>query len=312
LFVAVLFTQIILNTAHGLAAGGKDGKAPGGRGGAGADASISISGSTEQGEEEAGDGGASAPPPAKLRKVEVGSGCSMPAAAVKGGGEGWVKQEMKQELGGGQVKSEPGGIKPDPGSHGDGVVKAEPGVKSETRVKSEVKAEPWDGDFFKTEPMDQDTWDWAPGAAGELEGVEQQGANTENGKQQPAAGVGVGAGKAAAGRHKSPGMGGPPSSGSGAGMGGGEGGALFRIKWHRIVLDEAQSIKNPRTLAAHAAWQLAASHRWCLSGTPIQNSVSSYTSTLSDLWRCCAACHQGADEGPGEGCVRKLCACASL
>lgn len=41
----------------------------------------------------------------------------------------------------------------------------------------------------------------------------------------------------------------------------------------RVVLDEAQSIKNAATLAAHAAWSLHARHRWCLSGTPIQNSV---------------------------------------
>ncbi len=40
-----------------------------------------------------------------------------------------------------------------------------------------------------------------------------------------------------------------------------------------VVLDEAQSIKNPRTLAAHAAWTLHAHCRWCLSGTPIQNTV---------------------------------------
>ena len=41
----------------------------------------------------------------------------------------------------------------------------------------------------------------------------------------------------------------------------------------RVVLDEAQSIKNPRTLAARAAWRLYAHCRWCLSGTPIQNGI---------------------------------------
>jgi SNF2 family DNA or RNA helicase len=39
------------------------------------------------------------------------------------------------------------------------------------------------------------------------------------------------------------------------------------------VLDECQVIKNARTLAAHAAWCLKARHRWCLSGTPMQNSA---------------------------------------
>jgi SNF2 family DNA or RNA helicase len=54
---------------------------------------------------------------------------------------------------------------------------------------------------------------------------------------------------------------------------GDKGGPLFRTMWHRVVLDEAQVVKNSRTLAAHAAWALKARRRWCLSGTPLQNSV---------------------------------------
>jgi SNF2 family DNA or RNA helicase len=51
------------------------------------------------------------------------------------------------------------------------------------------------------------------------------------------------------------------------------GGPLFHGTWHRVILDEAQMIKNPKTMASHAAWALKARRRWCLSGTPIQNSV---------------------------------------
>ncbi|GAX83731.1 hypothetical protein CEUSTIGMA_g11156.t1 [Chlamydomonas eustigma] len=51
------------------------------------------------------------------------------------------------------------------------------------------------------------------------------------------------------------------------------GGVLYHVHWHRVVLDEAQSIKNHRTLCAHAAWGLHAQYRWCLSGTPIQNTI---------------------------------------
>ena len=51
------------------------------------------------------------------------------------------------------------------------------------------------------------------------------------------------------------------------------GGSLYKVFWFRIVLDEAQNIKNPRTRIANACWMLKAERRWCLSGTPVQNAV---------------------------------------
>lgn len=45
-------------------------------------------------------------------------------------------------------------------------------------------------------------------------------------------------------------------------------------------MDEAQSIKNPRTLVFHAACSIKAMFRWCLTGTPLQNS-------LEDLFSYC-------------------------
>ncbi|KAK6932509.1 Helicase, C-terminal [Dillenia turbinata] len=48
---------------------------------------------------------------------------------------------------------------------------------------------------------------------------------------------------------------------------------LARVGWFRVVLDEAQSIKNYRTQVARACWGLRAKRRWCLSGTPIQNAI---------------------------------------
>lgn len=48
---------------------------------------------------------------------------------------------------------------------------------------------------------------------------------------------------------------------------------LARVGWFRVVLDEAQSIKNHRTQVARACWGLRSKRRWCLSGTPIQNSI---------------------------------------
>ncbi|KAK9051732.1 hypothetical protein SSX86_028360 [Deinandra increscens subsp. villosa] len=48
---------------------------------------------------------------------------------------------------------------------------------------------------------------------------------------------------------------------------------LAKVRWFRVVLDEAQSIKNHRTQVARACWGLKAKRRWCLSGTPIQNAI---------------------------------------
>ncbi|CAL1397893.1 unnamed protein product [Linum trigynum] len=48
---------------------------------------------------------------------------------------------------------------------------------------------------------------------------------------------------------------------------------LAKVAWFRVVLDEAQSIKNHRTQVARACWGLRAKRRWCLSGTPLQNSI---------------------------------------
>jgi hypothetical protein len=47
--------------------------------------------------------------------------------------------------------------------------------------------------------------------------------------------------------------------------------------YHLVILDEAQAIKNPRSLAARAVRELSARHRLCLSGTPIENN-------LEELW----------------------------
>ncbi|KAE9618533.1 putative DNA helicase chromatin remodeling SNF2 family [Lupinus albus] len=50
-------------------------------------------------------------------------------------------------------------------------------------------------------------------------------------------------------------------------------GPLAKVGWFRIILDEAQTIKNHRTQVARACCSLRAKRRWCLSGTPIQNTI---------------------------------------
>ncbi|KAJ2508592.1 hypothetical protein IWW47_000533 [Coemansia sp. RSA 2052] len=50
-------------------------------------------------------------------------------------------------------------------------------------------------------------------------------------------------------------------------------GPLFNLAWRRIILDEAHEIKNQKTKNSMACHDLVARYRWCLSGTPIQNSI---------------------------------------
>ncbi|MCJ1386978.1 hypothetical protein MMC17_010107 [Xylographa soralifera] len=60
-------------------------------------------------------------------------------------------------------------------------------------------------------------------------------------------------------------------------------GPLHRIMWHRIVIDEAQYIKNHNCQTAIACCGLEAKHRWLLSGTPIQNDITEFFSYFTWL-----------------------------
>jgi superfamily II DNA or RNA helicase len=52
---------------------------------------------------------------------------------------------------------------------------------------------------------------------------------------------------------------------------------LTEQEWHAVILDEAQSIKNPDAETTRQALRLKARQRLCLSGTPLQNH-------LGELW----------------------------
>lgn len=52
---------------------------------------------------------------------------------------------------------------------------------------------------------------------------------------------------------------------------------LTGIDWQRIVLDEAQNIKNPKAAQTKAVLKLEAPHRLAMTGTPVENR-------LLDLW----------------------------
>ena len=68
---------------------------------------------------------------------------------------------------------------------------------------------------------------------------------------------------------------------------------LGKIAWRRVVLDEAQYIKNPTTKQTTAIRALTAPSRVALTGTPMENR-------LSELWSIMEFCNPGYLGGGGE------------
>lgn len=58
---------------------------------------------------------------------------------------------------------------------------------------------------------------------------------------------------------------------------------IHAIKFHRVILDEAHSIKSRTTGVAKACFALKGEHKWCLSGTPVQNRIGEFFSLLRFL-----------------------------
>ncbi|KAM7210964.1 SNF2 family N-terminal domain containing protein [Rhypophila decipiens] len=56
---------------------------------------------------------------------------------------------------------------------------------------------------------------------------------------------------------------------------------LYSKPWARVVLDEAHHIRTRSTDLFKAACSLEAPFRWCLTGTPIHNSLDDYASLVS-------------------------------
>ncbi|KAL6238538.1 DNA repair protein rad5 [Aspergillus navahoensis] len=60
-------------------------------------------------------------------------------------------------------------------------------------------------------------------------------------------------------------------------------GNLFSVDFFRVILDEAHIIKNRRSKTARACYDLKATHRWVLTGTPIVNRLEDLFSLVRFL-----------------------------
>jgi len=61
---------------------------------------------------------------------------------------------------------------------------------------------------------------------------------------------------------------------------------LEKVGWHRVVLDEAQNIKNPGAKQSKALREMASQRRVALTGTPLENR-------LTELWSIMDFCNPG-------------------
>jgi len=58
---------------------------------------------------------------------------------------------------------------------------------------------------------------------------------------------------------------------------------IHKIQFHRVILDEAHNIKQRTSGSAKACFALKADHKWCLSGTPLQNRIGEFFSLVRFL-----------------------------
>ncbi len=63
-------------------------------------------------------------------------------------------------------------------------------------------------------------------------------------------------------------------------------GSLENILWHRIIFDESHVLKNSQTMQYRSAKALRATHKWCVSGTPLtyDNQINSQIALITNTF----------------------------
>lgn len=56
-----------------------------------------------------------------------------------------------------------------------------------------------------------------------------------------------------------------------------------KVRWHRLVLDESQSVKSASSTTTKLVEKIQAARRWCLSGTPMPNQIEDLHGQLAAL-----------------------------
>lgn len=76
---------------------------------------------------------------------------------------------------------------------------------------------------------------------------------------------------------------------------------IHATDFHRVILDEAHSIKTRSTMTAKACFALKVTYRWCLTGTPLQNRIGEFFSLIRFL-----------NIRPFSSYLCKQCSCSTL